>query len=154
MENDFFKYLQQGGRSDNAANRITGYVHAFAHFLDHHRHQLLETASPADLEAFVTHLEQQPKGSAKGQLWGRGYYFAFTTNENLRQLARMLREQRKLQRPFPLREFRGLSQAVVEQLAANGIIHVKHMLTAGNTAAKRAALATSTGVPELVILVS
>jgi hypothetical protein len=54
--------------------------------------------------------------------------------------------------PFRLREFRGVRPDHVERLAAAGIKTAEQMLTAGQTAEKRAALAQDTGIPEEAIL--
>lgn len=58
----------------------------------------------------------------------------------------------KRRNPFKLSGFRGVDPGYVGKLAAAGIKTAGQMLTAGQTAAKRAALARDTGVPEEAIL--
>ena len=58
----------------------------------------------------------------------------------------------KKRNPFKLRGFRGVNSEYVEKLAAAGIKTAGQMLTAGQTAEKRAALARDIGVPEEAIL--
>ena len=106
----------------------------------------LDEADTADLEAFVALIEQKPKASAKGYLWGIGYYYEYTSNEEMRNFAGILREERIDRRPFPLREFRGVNPEHVEKLAMVGIRNVKEMLEAGKTARGRASLSAEAGV--------
>lgn len=152
MQEDFRKFLKQGGRSPNAIERILAYVEEFHTYLVEHCGRDLQTADQGDLEAFVAQIEQDPKTSAKGQLWGLGYFFTFTGDENLGSLAGMLREQRIERRPFPIRKFRGLDPGVVNKLEAVGIKHVKQVLAAGATEENRQALAARADVPEDAIL--
>ena len=58
----------------------------------------------------------------------------------------------KKRNPFKLKEFRGVNSEYVEKLAAAGIKTAEQMLTAGQTAEKRTALARDTGIPEEAIL--
>ena len=152
MEAEFYKFLKRSGRSESAAGRIIAYVEEFENYLIEHRNRRLNSAVTADLEAFIAMIEQQPKSSAKGHLWGLGYYFEFSSNEDLRHLAGFLRAQRIARKPFPLREFRGLNPADLEKLATVGITHVKQLLEVGHTASGRARLAKQSGVAETVIL--
>jgi hypothetical protein len=152
MEEEFRRFLKRGGRSDSAARRAIAYTKEFERYLQEHRGVGLNEASPEDLEAFVAWVEQEPKASAKGHLWGLGYYYEYTSNEEMRHLAGMLRAQRIERRPFPLREFRGINPEDADKLLAVGIWNVEQMLEAGKTARGRTALAEKTGVAEEVIL--
>ncbi len=152
MEEGFRRFLKRGGRSENAAGRIIAYVREFERYLKGHRSVGLNEADTEDLEAFVVWMEQKPKASAKGYLWGISYYYEYTSNQEMRDLAGILREQRIERRPFPLSEFRGINPEYVEKLAAVGIQNVKQMLAVGQTARGRAALSEETGVAGDVIL--
>jgi hypothetical protein len=152
MNDEFIKYLKKGGRSANAIERILTYLQEFEQFLLDHRDQELPKARPEDLQAFVTWIEERPKTSAKLHLWALRYYFAFTGNDELRQLAGMMREQRIKRRPFPIGDFRGLDPHVVEKLSAVGINHVQHILKAGATPEGRAVIVNETGISEEGIL--
>ena len=55
-------------------------------------------------------------------------------------------------KPFLLREFRGVNPEYIEKLRAAGIRTAAQMLAAGETAAKRAALAREVGIPDEAIL--
>ena len=152
MENDFREFLKRGGRSLSAIKRVLAYVEEFTGFLADQRDRDPEEADQGDLEAFVAKIEEEPKASAKGHLWGLVYFFDFTDNLELKSLSRVLREERIERRPFPVHKFRGLDPAVIDKLAAAGIKHVKHVLAAGATPQRRDDLAARAGVPEDVIL--
>ena len=152
MEEGFRRSLKSGGKSESAAGRIVAYVKEFERYLEEHCSVGLNEADIEDLEVFAAWIEEKPKASAKGHLWGIGYYYEYTSNEELANLAGILREQRIERRPFPLREFRGLNSEYLEKLAAVGILNVKQMLEVGNTERGRGALAEDTGVTEDVIL--
>jgi len=106
----------------------------------------LAEANPEDLEQFVDWIEKEPKSSAKLHLWALWYYFDFSENEDLRQLASLLREQRVKRSPFPLRDFRGVNQEEIDQLAAIGIKNVNQMLKKGRTTQQRKILSEKAGV--------
>lgn len=152
MNDEFFAFLRRGGRTESVARRVIRLVGEFERFLVEQRSCTLETSGPDDLQAYVAWVEKQPKTSAKGPLWAIIYYYEFTENEELHQLARVLRAERIERRPFSIKDFRGLDPAHVEQLAAVGIRDVKQLLDAGRTAGHRAALAEKTEIPEIVIL--
>jgi len=152
MDEEFRRFLKRGGRSENAAGRIIAYVKEFERYLKEHCSVELNEADTGDLEAFAEWVEQKPKVSAKGHLWGIGYYYEYTSNEELRHTAGILREQRIERQPFPLREFRGINSEYVEKLAAAGIKNIKQMLEAGKSETERASLAEETGVAGDVIL--
>jgi hypothetical protein len=65
----------------------------------------------------------------------------------LRNLARVLREERITRTPFVLKGFRGVNPEYVEKLAALGIRNVKQMLKAGRTRSDRQELAARSGIP-------
>jgi hypothetical protein len=152
MKEGFRRFLKKGGRSDSAAGRVIAYVKGFEKYLKEHRGTELDEGGIEDLEAFVAWVEHKPKASPKGYLWGIGYYYEYTANEEMCRLAGILREQRIERRPFPLGDFRGIDPEDVEKLAAAGIRNVKQMLDAGRTERRRAALAEETGVAKDVIL--
>lgn len=152
MQEHFRKFLKQGGRSASAIDRVLVYVQEFNDFLAEHSDRDLQSANEEDLEDFVAQIEQDSKSSAKGHLWGLGYYFAFTDNDDLRSLASMLREQRIQRSPFPIRKFRGLDPMVVKKLEAAGIKQIKQALAAGATRQARVDLADRADVPEQAVL--
>jgi len=152
MEEDFRHFLKRGGRSDSALRRVIGYVGDFRRYLEDHRNKGLDEATPQDLEAFVAAVELEPKASAKGHLWGIGYYYDYASNADMQKLAGTLREERIERRPFSLKDFRDVDPKALEALAATGIRNVRQMLEAGRTRRGRAALAEETGLPVDVIL--
>jgi hypothetical protein len=152
MEEGFHRYLKRDGRSENTAGRVLTYVQEFERYLKEHCNKGLNEANAEDLEAFVAWVEQKPKASAKGYLWGIGYYYKYTSDEEMHHLAGILREQRIKRRPFSLSEFRGINPEYVETLARVGIRNVKQMLEVGQTKRGRVALSEQTGVAREVIL--
>jgi predicted flap endonuclease-1-like 5' DNA nuclease len=152
-ETGFHSFLKRGGRSPQAAARCIRHVHGFQQYLiDHRNGTKLEDADADDLNQFVAWIEQEPKASAKTQLWALGYLFEFTANEELRSLASSLRARRIKRRPFPLSKFRGVDPAIADKLAAAGIKNVAQMREAGRTRNDRQALAERTGIPVEAIL--
>jgi len=112
----------------------------------------LDKAKPKDLEAFVSYTEEKKKGAAKKYLHSIRYYYEYTGNKEMRDLAARLRKQRIKQTPFPLRDFSKINPAHVEKLEALGIRNANQMLTAGKTRKKRQELSAKTGIPAEVIL--
>jgi predicted flap endonuclease-1-like 5' DNA nuclease len=152
-EGAFEKFLKRGGRSPSATQRCLRMVSEFEEYLQQHRGgKYLEEAEPEDLDAFVTWIEREPKASAKTYLWALGYCFEFNQNQELRQLAGLLREQRIKRRPFPLKDFQGVDSEHAARLATAGINNVKQMLEAGRTHADRQKLADETGIPLVAIV--
>jgi hypothetical protein len=147
-EEAFASFLKGGGRSPSAIKRCLRMAAEFEEYLRRHRDAKSPAeASAEDLEAFVTWIEREPKASAKSYLWALRYYFEFDGNQELRQLAGLLRQQRIKRTPFPLKGFRGVDPEHAARLAAAGIHNVKQMLQAGRTPANRQKLAGETGIP-------
>jgi len=152
-EEAFWKFLKQGGRSQSAAKRVVVQVAEFERYLREQRDcKDLDKASPEDLEAFVSYVDEKKKGSAKKYLHSIRYYYDYASKEEMRNLAGRLRKQRITQTPFPLREFRGINLAYVEKLAVVGIENVKEMLEAGRTRKARAELSKRAGIPAEAVL--
>jgi hypothetical protein len=152
-EQEFGRFLKRGRRSPSAIKRCLRMAGEFEQYLQQHRAgQRVDDATSEDLEAFVTWIEREPKVSAKTRLWALGYWFEFTENKELRQLAGLLREQRIKRKPFLLKNFRGVNLEHAAALAAAGIHNIKQMLKAGCTPADRQKLADETGVPLEAIL--
>jgi len=152
-EEAFQKFLKRGGRSSSAAKRVIAQVLAYEQYLREERNRNeLDEASPEDLEAFVTRIEEKKKGAAKKSLHGIRYYYEFCSNPEMRSLAAKLRQQRIKQTPFLLKDFRGINPVHIEKLAAIGIRNVDQMLEAGRTSKKRHDLSTKTSIPAEAIL--
>lgn len=152
-EEAFQKFLKQGGRSSSAAKRVIAQVLAYEEYLREQRSSKeLDRASPEDLEAFVSHIEEKKKGAARKHLHSIRYYYEYTSNNDMRNLASKLRKQRIKQAPFPLKDFRNIDPAHVEKLKAIGIRNAEQMLKTGKTPKKRQELSEKTGIPAQAIL--
>jgi hypothetical protein len=152
-EEGFRAFLKKGGRSKSAIARCVRYVKEFeTHLEENQGGKTLADATSDDLEDFVNWLEREPKASAKGHLWGLAYFFDYSSSDEMRDLAGILREQRIKRTPFPLREFRGVNPEHIEKLATVKIKNVNQMLKKGCTPQDREELAKLTGVPLDVIL--
>lgn len=152
-EEGFRKFLKRGGRSQNAIKRCIAYVKEFERCLrEHQGDKRLEEASPEDLEAFVLRVEKESKTSAKSHLWGIRYYYEYTSNKIMRDLAGELRQQRIKRTPFALKGFLGVYQEYVDKLAAVGIRNVEEMVEAGRTRSGRQELSAKTEIPLDAIL--
>jgi site-specific recombinase XerD len=135
------------------AKRVILQVAEFERYLRDHRDcNDLDKATPKDLEAFVLYADEKKKGSAKKYLHSIGYYYDYASNAEMRNIAGRLRRQRIAQKPFPLREFRGINRAYVEKLASVGIKNVKEMLEAGLTRKARQELSQKAGIPVEAVL--
>lgn len=152
-EEDFKRFLKRSGRSQTAVKRAVMQVAEFEAYLRENRNgKELDNAVPEDLEAFVSYIEERRKGAASKYLWGIRYYYYYVSNEELRNLAGKLRQQRITQTSFPLKDFRGINPAYLGKLAALGIRNVKKMLEAGLTRKGREELSAKTGIPAETIL--
>jgi hypothetical protein len=152
-EEAFRAFLKRGGRSESAAARCIRITQEFTGYLQEQREgRPLDEAGPEDLEAFVDWVEREPKASAKGHLWALRYYFQFSGQKEMEQLASRLRGQRITTKPAALKDFLGVDPEHLAALAAAGIRHAGQMMAAGRTAPDRQALAAKTGVPLDAIL--
>jgi hypothetical protein len=100
----------------------------------------------------VSWFEEKRNASAKLYLWALRYYYEYTFNKEMSDLAGKLRGKRIEQASFALKEFRGVSPEHVKKLADIGIRNVKQMLEAGRTHDKRKEVSAKTGVPVEAIL--
>jgi hypothetical protein len=147
-EEAYARFLRRGGRSASATNRCLAHVQGFEQYLKNQRGvRDLGDAVPEDLEAYVAWIEREPRASARTHLWALRYYFDYVSDEEMRTLASLLRQQRISRRPFPLRDFRGANPDHVDRLADVGIGNAEQMLEAGRTRQCREELAVRTGVP-------
>jgi hypothetical protein len=154
MDQDAFTaYMRSGGRSASVAARCQRIATDFEQFLrDERGGRSLEDARPEDLEAYVALIEAAPKASAKSQLWALHYYFGFSKNDEMRDLAGTLRQQRIKRKPFALSGFRGVSPEQTQKLAAIGIKNVDQMRQAGRTPSERQQVAAEAGIPVEAVL--
>jgi len=149
----FQKFLKRGGRSPRAAKGIIATVLKYEQYLREVRNlKGLDKAKPADLEAFVSHIDEAKKDAAKKYLHGIHYYYEYTSNKEMRKLASNLRKQRIGQTPFPLKDFLKIDPAHIKKLETLGIRNANQMLTAGKTPKKRQELSAKTGIPPEAIL--
>jgi len=152
-EKAFEVFLKRGGRSQSAVKRVIMQVAEFEWYMREKRGgKGLDEAASEDLEAFVLHVEDKRKGRAKLYLWSIHYYYDYTQNEELRSLAGRLRQQRIKRKPFPLRDFRGISPVHIEKLGALGIRNAEEMLDSGRTRRGREELSTKTGISAEAVL--
>jgi len=152
-EEGFRKFLKRGGRSLSAIKRAVSQVAEFEQYLRKHRdNRGLDDAGYEDLEAFVLWVEKEQKAFAKLHLWGIRYYYEYISNKDMSKLAGELRKQRIEQKPFALKEFRGVDPEYLRRLESVGIQNVKEMLDSGRTLLERKRLSAKTGIPLDVIL--
>lgn len=149
----FCIYLKKGGRSPSAVNRCARFVSEFEVYLYEIRNgKQLAEVTDQDLVDYVSILDKDSKTKAKGYLWAIRYYYDYISNDEIRDLAIRLREQRIDRNPFSLKNFRGVNQNYVDRLAEVGIRNVNHMLKTGQTSEGRQRISRQTGVPECAIL--
>ncbi|MGD2039320.1 MAG: DUF4332 domain-containing protein [Anaerolineae bacterium] len=151
-EEEFAQFLKRGGRSERARQRVLRRLAEYEQYLRHERCVSgLEESSAEDLEAFVVWLEREGKTSANSHLWAIKYGYEYVGNEELYDLARILREQRIQRKPFGLKGFMDVRPEHVDRLAELGIHNVQQMLQAGRTPDARQQLAGDTGLPSETI---
>lgn len=154
MDEEGFKaFLKRGGRSQSALTKAVLHVREFEQFLQEHKRVTLDNAVPEDLNDFAEWVERTCGVSAKMHLWAICYYYEYTANENMSDLAGELRAQRtsKKRKPFRLKDFRGVNYEYVEKLGAAKIKTAEQMREAGKTTKSRQELSVRTGVPLEVI---
>jgi hypothetical protein len=152
-EDAFQKFLKKGGRSPRAAKGVIATVLKYEQYLREERNlKGLDKAKPEDLQAFVSHVEEKKKDASKNYLHGICYYYEYTRNTEMHDLAANLRRQRIKQTPFPLRDFLKINPFHIEKLEALGIRNANQMLIASKTVKKRQELSTRTGMPPEAIL--
>jgi hypothetical protein len=152
-EEAFQKFLKRGGRSPRAAKRVIAQVLEYERHLWEDRDlKELNKAKPEDLEAFVSYIEEKKKGAARKYLHSIHYYYEYTANKEMRDLAANLRKQRIKQKSFPLKDFPRINPAHLEKLEALSIRNVNQMLEAGKTRKKRQELTTRTNILAEAIL--
>jgi hypothetical protein len=145
-EQEFRAFLKRRGRSASAAGRVIALVREFEGYLEREAGAGLDDAGVDDLERFVDWIEKERGTSAKGHLWALRYYYDYSSNEEMRLTAGILRERRIQRKPFPLKAFRGVDPEDMARLAAVGIANVQQLLDAGQTQSARDTLSRETGI--------
>lgn len=150
MDRDEFEmYLKKGGRSVSAINRCIHHVSIFEDFLrDSRQGTGINYAELEDLSEFIRIADRDSKLNSKTLLWAIGYYYNYMGNFEMSNIARTMREERIIRKPFPLKDFRGVDIEDLEILARQGISNTDQMLQAGATEKDRRLLAEQTGIPE------
>jgi predicted flap endonuclease-1-like 5' DNA nuclease len=151
---EFRTHLKRRGKKEHVAQTLVGYVEQFAGYLREQRGTDLQGAGVGDLEAYADRVEDQRKGSARKVVRGIGLYYDLIGKQDLASCAWSIRETAitKTRKIFALKDFRGVDQASVQALAAEGIVNVEQMVAAGRTPALREALSQRTGVPLAAIV--
>jgi hypothetical protein len=147
----FRKYLKGFGKKEHVIDGLVRQVAEFAAFLESERRKTLPSADNQDLQAYASRFKPAER---KTRVRGLIFYFRFTGKPELSALAHALREEQtaKTRRVFLLKDFRGISNVIVDKLAALGIRNVEQMLAAGLTPEARRLLAGTAGVPPEVII--
>jgi hypothetical protein len=145
-EQEFRAFLKSGGRSASAASRVIALVREFEEYLESEASAGLDDVGVDSIDAFVDWIEMRPGTSASAHLWALQYYYDYHSNVEMRLVSGILREQRIVRKPFPLRGFRGVDPDHVTRLAAVGITTVQQLLDAGQTPSARDTLSRETGI--------
>lgn len=149
----FKKHLKRRGKKKHVADALVSHVEQFSQYLKQ-RGLELESAATDDLAAFAADLESVQKGAAKKVVRGIALYYNLVGNDAMAALARKIREEAtaKTRKAFVLKNLSGVNQKHTDKLAAEGIVNVEHMITAGKTESLRLKLAEETGIPQESIL--
>ena len=156
-ESGFREYMKKQRRSQGTIETCVGLTKGFEKFLKTHRNDIeLESAQPADLEAFINS-GMLELGSANSYLWGIGRYYEFAQKEEMRKLASRMRKQkiakkRSKKKGFQIKDILGVNPDHVGKLAKLGIKDTHQLLEAGSTAKKRRNLSSKSGVSKDDIL--
>lgn len=152
-ESKFCIWLKRKGRKESAIDQIVDFVADFEAFLTaNYPGKTPEQTTAESLESYVSWFESQPGKSASKPLWALRYYFDFTENLSLSQMAGEMRAERIKRKPFYVRDFRGVKAEEIAKLEALYIENVDQMVDAGRTPRQRSALAEKCDLPLDLIL--
>jgi hypothetical protein len=141
------RHLKKKRKSESTIERSLEYTSLFSGFLEEFRGgKKVEESEPADLEEFVSWLEENDQ-SPNAVLWGVRFCFEFVGSKEMVKKAAELRERRIERKAFLLADFRGVSPRHAERLSTMGIESVSQMLEAGRSNALRKTLAKKSQIP-------
>ncbi|MFX1538638.1 MAG: DUF4332 domain-containing protein, partial [Promethearchaeota archaeon] len=152
---EYTKFLKRMGKKPHVIEQFLEMLEDYEAFLMEHREvKTIEASTTEDLEAYVEWYERTTSKKANRILWGLLDLFEFLSREDLLKLGRDLREARtkKTRAVFKLKDYVGINQSYVKQLADIGIKDIQQMLEAGKTKKLREELAEKTGIPKEEIL--
>lgn len=149
------KFLKRKGKKLHVIEKFYRELDNYEAFINERRSGSdIEQSSVKDLEAYVEWYEETTKKKAKTVLWALLGIFDFISRDDLYKRAGSLREDRtkKTRASFKLKDYVGINQDFVIQLAKIGIKNVDHMIKAGKTREMRKKLAEQTGISKNEIL--
>jgi hypothetical protein len=136
----FRKFLKKEGKSQRVTDAAIAHVEQFERYLKEQKGgKELDTATPEDLDAFISWIEKDEDLAAKKYLLGIRYFYEFCPNEEMVILASFRWNERMTcsRPPLKLKEFRGINAADLIKLEHAGIRNVNEIIKAGYTSAKR-----------------
>jgi hypothetical protein len=146
---EFAVFLRRGGRSASAIERCLRLVSSFENYLNSSRKGTdLDGIGTDEMIEYIHSMDDESKSRSKATLWALNYYYQFSGNTEMSELAGLLREERMDRKPFALKDFRGVEQDDMEKLGNIGIWNVNHLLKAGGKREDRKNLSAITGIPE------
>ena len=149
----FEKFLVKGGRSLSAVNRCLQYVSGFETYLQTSKgNSSLEDATTEDLIEFINQEDREEHSESKVYLWAIKYYYQYAGDAEMENVARFLREERIVRKPFSIKDFRDVNIEDCETLANHGIRTINQMLNSAASKDDRKFLSNETGIPEGRIL--
>jgi hypothetical protein len=145
----FGVFLRRGGRSESAIERCLKLVASFEDYLHSLRKgRQLECTVPEDLIEYIHSMDEKSISRSKASLWALRYYYQFSGNTEMSELAGLLREERMERKPFVLKDFRAVDQDDMDKLEEIGIRNINQLLKAGGKTEDRKKLSQQTGIPE------
>lgn len=140
----FRKSLKAKGKKNHVVDDLCERVAAFEQQLAG-RGRTSEEATPDDIAEFCSRAESL----SGNDLRALALYFRFIGSSELARYASELREESIAgsRRAFKLGQFQGVDQDHTAKLAAEGIVDVNQMISAGRTPELRGELARRTGIP-------
>lgn len=145
----FGVFLRRGGRSESAIERCLKLVDSFEVFLHCSRkgHEL-DNHGPKDLIEYIHSMDEESISRSKASLWALRYYYQFSGNYEMSELAGLLREERMERKPFAIKDFRGVDPDDLDKLENFGIRNINQLLKAGGNPGDRKKLSLQTGIPK------
>jgi hypothetical protein len=146
---EFVIFLRRGGRSASAIDRCLELVSLFENYLLSSRKGCdLDSIGPEDMIEYIQSTDEESKSRSKASLWALKYYYQFSGNKEMGDLAGLLREERMDRKPFALKDFRAVDQDDMDKLENIGIRNINQLLEAGGNWEDRKNLSSTTGIPE------
>jgi hypothetical protein len=142
----FIEFLEKKKKSEKTIKNYTDFAQQYeTYLLEHKNRKKIEQAGKKELHDFEKWGEKNNL-KINRYLWSIKEYYDFISKEKLQLEANAMLGERYLSQ-FKLKDFVGVKQSHIKELAKEGITTAKEMLYAGLDKQKRKKLSRNTGIP-------